>query len=146
MLMISVETRATKLVASQPYFVLHKPQLVVAEKTVGMASLATHIGFHKCLWVQNVQIGSNMLNITCHRKSSSRQRRATNKYTNDASHRISLPAPCGSAYDNFNLSDLSDLLIIRLHPIAFIYLGLSNSSYPMTSTYISTFSFPSTPA
>ena len=46
MLMISVETRATKLVASQPtYSVLHKPQLVVAEKTVGMASLATHIGF-----------------------------------------------------------------------------------------------------
>ena len=68
MLMISVETLTTKLVASQPYSVLHKPQLFVAEKTVGMASLATHIGFQKCLWVQNVQIGSNMLNITCHKK------------------------------------------------------------------------------
>ena len=68
MLMISVVTLTTKLVASQPYSVLHKPQLVVAEKTVGMASLATHIGFQKCIWVQNVQIGSDMLNIICHNK------------------------------------------------------------------------------
>ena len=44
MLMISVEARTTKLVASQPYSVLHNPH-VVAEKTVGMAPLATHIGF-----------------------------------------------------------------------------------------------------
>ena len=76
-------------------------------------------GFIQTVMSQLLGADFHIVAIPNYYLSSSRQRRATNKYTNDASHRISLPAPCGSAYDNFNLSDLSDLLMIRLHPIAF---------------------------